>query len=345
MSNNKIINLDLNEYDFKHPDEFYELLNETINKDKIITHYTYNQSDNTTILLNKIALYNNILENNIILTPGSDTALEYIINTYVNNYTKVFLFYPTYFIFEMMVKIRTKNIDYINIDIRDNDYNIDKYLKNYNLDSNSIVYIVSPNNPIGNIINITSLETYLKNYKSTIFIIDEAYIEFSKKNTCIELIKKYDNLIVSRSFSKAYGLAGLRLGYIASSNIRCNEIYKIYNERSLTELTKIAGIFIMENINHYENIINKIIIERQLFEIFLKENDIYYISSNSNFILFYVGDKYNDLLIMLKNNNIIIRNKNNEIKGFLRITIGNHDNMNFVKEKFKENLHLFDKYN
>ena len=341
----KKINLDLNEYDFNHPDEFYELLNESIKEDRIVTHYTHNLSDNTSILLNKIASYNNIFENNIILTPGSDNALENIINTYVNNNSKVFLFYPTYFIFEMMVKIRTKNIEYINIDINDNDYNIDKYLKNYTLNNHSIVYIVSPNNPIGNIINITSLEKYLEQYNQTIFIIDEAYIEFSENNTCIELIKKYDNLIVTRSFSKAYGLAGMRLGYIASSNIRCNEIYKIYNERSLTELTKIAGIFIMKNINHYKNIINIIIIERGLFELFLKENNIYYVSSRSNFVLFYVGDKYNDLLIELKNNNIIIRNKNNDIKGFLRITIGNPDNMKFVKEKFKENIHLFDKYN
>lgn len=341
-----MIKLDLNEYDFEHPNEFYELLKNSIKKDKIITHYTNTDTETSRLLINKIAQYNNILNDNIILTAGSDIALEYVVNKYINYDTTVLLFYPTFNYFETIVKKKTNKIEYLNIELNDNNYNLDKYLDKYILNDKTIVYIVNPNNPIGNIINITSLEKYLEKYNQTIFILDEAYIEFVEKYTsCIELINKYNNLIIVRTFSKAYGLAGMRLGYIATSIMRCKEIYELYNDKSLIELTKIAGIFIMDNINYYKKIIAIIIEERQLFETFLKENNIFYISSNSNFILFYVGNKYNTLLTILEENNIIIRNKNNQLKGFLRITIGNSDNMIFVKKIFKENIELFDKYN
>ena len=341
-----MITLNRNEYDFKHPNEFYELLNNSIKKDKIITHYSNKDNETSILLINKIAQHNNILNDNIILTAGSDDALEYIVNTYINYDTTILLFYPTYDYFETIVKKKTSKIEYLNIGLDDNNYNLDKYLDKYILNDKTIVYIINPNNPIGNIINITSLEKYLQQYNQTIFIVDEAYIEFVEKHmSCIELINKYNNLIIVRTFSKAYGLAGLRLGYIATSMIHCKKIYELYNERSLIELTKIAGIFIMDNINYYKKNITIIIEERQLFEKFLKENNIFYISSNTCFILFYVGNKYNTLLTILEENNIIIRNKNNEVKGFLRISIGNSDNMIFVKKIFKENIQLFDKYN
>ena len=187
--------------------------------------------------------------------------------------------------------------------------------------------------------------TYLIKYNQSLFILDEAYIEFSKEYTCIELINKYNNIIVTRTFSKAYGLAGLRLGYIASPLELYKKIFKSYNERSLTEISKIAGLYIMNNINYYKDIINIIIKERESFQDFLKNNNIYYISSKSNFILFYVGNKYNEFIKKLEENNIMIRSKNNEIKGFVRITVGNPNNMNIVKKYFEQYIYLFEKYN
>ena len=342
MSN--LIKLDLNEYDFKHPSSFYETLNEHIIKTNTVTHYTSITSDATKTLINKIALHNSINNENIILTSGSDNALEYIIYTFINTNSKLFIFYPSYVIFEMIARRITSNIEYININISDNNYNIDNYLRKYFLDNNSVIYITNPCNPIGNIIDIDSLEDCLNKYSNTIFIIDEAYIEFNEKNTCINLINKYDNLIITRSFSKGYGLAGLRVGYIATSVNLYKCIIKTYNERSLTEISKVMALYVMNNIDHYKSIINIIINERDLFQEFLKQNNIYYISSNSNFVLFHVGNKYDDLIKKLEKNNIIIRNKNSEVKGFVRITIGNPENMTTVKKYLKKFIYLFENY-
>jgi histidinol-phosphate aminotransferase len=341
---NNLIKLDLNEYDFKHPSSFYETLNEHIIQTNTVTHYTSITSDTTKTLINKIALHNSINNENIILTSGSDNALDYITHTFINKNSKLFIFYPSYVIFEMMARRSTSNVEYININISDNNYNIDNYLHKYFLDNNSVIYITNPCNPIGNIININSLEDCLNKYSKTIFIIDEAYIEFNEENTCIKLINKYDNLIITRSFSKGYGLAGLRVGYIATSVNLYKFIIKTYNERSLTEISKVMALYVMNNINHYKSIINIIINERELFQEFLKQNNIYYINSNSNFVLFHVGNKYDDLIKKLEKNNIIIRNKNNEVKGFVRITIGNPENMTTVKKYLKQFIYLFENY-
>ena len=338
------IKLDLNEYDFKHPCSFYETLNDHIIKTNTVTHYPDVLNDTTKTLISKIALHNNISNENITLTSGSNNALEYIIYTFMNANSKLFIFYPSYITFEIMARRVTSNIEYINIDVADNNYNIDNYLSKYLLDSNSVIYITNPSNPVGNIINIDSLEYCLNKYSKTMFIIDEAYIEFSEKNTCIRLINRYDNLIVTRTFSKGYGLAGLRFGYILASINLHKYISTTYNERNLTEISKTMALYVMNNMDHYKGIINSIINERHSFQDFLKQNKIYYINSNANFVLFHVGSKYDELIKNLETSNIIIRPKNNEVSGFVRVTIGNPENMIVVKEYLKKNINLFENY-
>ena len=336
---NTSIKLDLNEYDYTHPAQFYDIIN-NIQHSKTITHYSNIYNDTTKNLINKLAIYNNIEDYNILLTAGSDNGLEYIINTYINKNTHVYLFYPTYNYFEILIKRKTDTVEYIYIDINQNNYDI--HLEN--VQKNSVVYIVNPNNPLGNIINSISLEKNVVKYSEILFIVDEAYIEFCEEHTCVNMINKYDNLIIVRTFSKGYGLAGLRLGYIISSKTIIEKISEIYNEKTLIELTKCAGLFVMNNMEYYKNTIKNIIHEREKFQVFLKENNIYFIPSYANFVFFYVGDNYNILLDKLESNNIIIRNKNSDKKGFLRISIGTPENMEIVKIKFIEHLYLFSSY-
>lgn len=338
----KSIKLDLNEYDFKHPDEFYTMIYDYLKFDKVITHYSNKYNQNTIELVNLISEINDICNNNIILTAGSDNALEYIVNTYVNNNTNVYLFYPTYNYFNFLIKKKNANIIYINITSYDISYNLNDYL--LNIKENSIVYIVNPNNPLGIIFDLITLENILNKYKNVLFIIDEAYIEFCYEYSSVNLINKFKNLIIIRTFSKAYGLAGLRLGYIISHYENICEIYKIYNEKSLIEITKKCGIYILKNISHYQNNINIIKYQRDQFQDFLKLNNIFYINSYANFVLFYVGEEYNTFLKILEKNNIYIRDKSSDLYGFLRITIGNPNNMIIVQKIFKENIKLFQKY-
>jgi len=339
---NDIIRLNLNEYDFNHPPNFYSNLLEK----QTVTHYTNIYNDNTVNLLNELSLHNNVNNENILLTAGSDNALEYIVNTFVNINTKVIVLYPTYNYFSVLIKNK-ENIKYIKNNILIEEYDIyDVLINELNNNEDMIVYIVNPNNPIGNKFNKNTMEKLLNEFNSVLFIIDEAYINFLNINESLSnLIYSNNNLIITRTFSKAYGLAGLRLGYILSNNNYINKISLIYNEKSVTDISKKAGLYVFRNIIYYENIINEVIELRNIFQSFLKDNNIFYIKSNANFVCIYVGNNIDLIIGELKNNNIIVRNKNNDIKGFMRITIGNFNNMNILMGVLYKMLHLFDNFN
>ena len=343
------IRLNLNEYDFEHPKSFYENLINSINIKTNITHYTNNEY--TKKLLEKLSILNNIDINNILLTSGSDNALNYIIDRYINNDTNVLILKPSYDYFETIVSHKNCNIFSIPIRLDDNNIplSIDYHFNAYEneLNNNSLVYIVNPNNPFGVLHNINEIEILIAKYVNAIFIIDEAYIDFSENgNSSIEFIKKYNNVIITRTFSKAYGLAGMRLGYLATNYNNINYIKSMYNEKNVVDLTKQCGIFVLNNLNHYNLIINNIKENRKDLELFFKKNNIYFIPSFANFVTFYIGSNLNKFIEILKDNNIYIRIKPNSVnmKGFARISIGNDKNMKYVKDIILNNIDLIEPY-
>jgi histidinol-phosphate aminotransferase len=343
------IKLDLNEFDFNHPPELFKLLNETIHKPKSISHYSNFFNNNTQNLLENISIKNDIKQEQILITAGSDDGLEYIVNKYINSDTTVIIFVPSYNYFELLVKRNTSKIIYIPIDFSSNNYDIFECLEFYreSLKNNAIIYIVNPNNPLGTNVNIKNIQKCVHEFKNAIFIVDEAYIEFCPQLTSVKFSKMYNNIIITRTFSKAYGLAGLRLGYIVSSESTINNLKVLYNEKNVTEISKVAGNYILNNHDYYQTIINEIIANREEFELFLFDNKIPHIRSLSNFVSFYVGNNSEIFLNILKLNNIYIRDRNTQINmtGFVRITIGNRNNMELIQKLIIEHLHLFDTVN
>lgn len=336
------IKLDLNEFDFDHHPDFIKNINNVVSKNKAITHYSNFYNNNTQIFINKLASFNGVDINNIIVTAGSDDSLEYIVNKFINVKTTVFIFVPSYNYFELLVKSKTDNIIYIPIGFDDNNYDISYCLDFYKsqLVDNSVVYIVNPSNPLGT--TVTNLQKSIKKYNNTLFIIDEAYIEFCPTLNSVNLIEN-KNVIITRTFSKAYGLAGLRLGYSIANTKIIDTLKVVYNEKNVTEIAKNAGIFILDHIDYYNDIIQRIHQSKVEFESFLNELNIYFVHSYSNFVSFYIGDKRLEFLQLLENNNVFIRDRHTQVNmnGFLRITIGTSEHMRLIKKLIKDNLDLF----
>jgi len=340
---NDSIKLDLNEFNFEHEINMTNEILNALNLQKTITHYS-NMCYNTTYkLINNIAKYNNIINDNILLTAGSDVGLEYLVNYLVKDITTVYVFVPTYSYFVYLSKYKTKNIIYIPFVITDYYYDINKYIDKYvtndTNDENVVIYIVNPNNPTGILFNNTNIDTILTKYSKFKFIIDEAYIEFCSNQTCVNYIKNHSNLFITRTFSKAYGLAGLRIGYIISNNNNILDLNKYFNESSLTEISKVSANFIYENILYYETLINRINNIKKDFENFLDENGLSYIKTSAGFISICINSKFKDVncdkfINILKTHNIFIRNKNEDInmKDYVRITFGPEPIMDKIKE-------------
>lgn len=340
------IKLDLNEFDFDHHPSVIESIHQSILQPKSITHYSNIYNETTKVLLDKLCKYNNINNSQILLSAGSDDSLEYLINRYINTDTHVLVLAPSYSYFEYVIKRTTSNIHYITLDFNNTTpLDIQDCLEFYkDIIQNAVVYIVNPNNPLGTLISKDSIETCIKLYNDTLFIIDEAYIEFTFTNTCVDFIHNHKNIVITRTFSKAYGLAGIRLGYMMANEDTINYVKILYNEKNTTNLAKAAGAAIFNNIEYYEDIISQVNNIREDFQEFLNSLNIYYVPSHSNFISFYIGKDVEYFLNLLESNNIYIRNRTTQIDmyGFVRVTIGKNEHMNVLKQVIVDNLHMFE---
>lgn len=346
------IKLDINEYNFQHPPEFYITLFSALTRPKCVTHYSNMFCEETTRLIKNIANITNITHQNILLTPGSDTALEYMVTCLFND-DNINLYYmtPNYsYIADYLKKNKKNSIIPIEFDILKDKYTLSSYLDKYvtinhnhhtrhnddNDDNNNrhVVYISNPNNPTGICIDKGDFHSCLLNYPNFNFIVDEAYIDFTENNESMcESILSFSNLYIIRTFSKAYGIAGLRLGYILSAKQNITYIHNTaFNEASLTEISKCAGNYILEHVSYYKEVIHQTITNKNQFLTFLEKNDIFYIPSHANFVSVYIGKKSSEFTSNLQQKGIIVRNKTKDTNmyGFVRITIGTLEQMEMV---------------
>jgi len=270
----------------------------------------------------KLSELNQIPTENIFLGNGSDEVIDLAFRIFCEpKKDKILTFSPTYGMYEVSANIN--NVELITIDL-DKDFQIDletlkPYLKDENL---KIIFICSPNNPTGN--SIQNIKYILENFNGIIFI-DEAYIDFSPEESFRNQIKNYPNLIVSQTFSKAWGMASVRVGIAYASE----EIIKFYNKvkppYNISQLNQNAIINALNNKNINlvsENI--KLILEekKRLIENLEKLDLVKKIyPSDANFILIKV-ENANEIYQKLVEENIIVRNRNSVIKNCLRITVG-----------------------
>ena len=273
----------------------------------------------------RLSELNQIPSENIFLGNGSDEVIDLAFRIFCEpKKDKVLIFSPTYGMYEVSANIN--DVELINLELN-KDFQIDlENLKPYFEDENlKIIFICSPNNPTGN--SIKNIEYILENFNGIVFI-DEAYIDFSPEESFRNQIKNYPNLIVSQTFSKAWGMASVRVGIAYASE----EIIKFYNKvkppYNISQLNQDAILNTLndEKINQVsENI--KIILEekKSLIQNLEKLNLVKTIfPSDANFILIEV-DNANSVYQELVNQNVIIRNRNSVIKNCLRITVGSPD--------------------
>ena len=218
----------------------------------------------------KLASMNNLNSSNIFLNNGSSENIKVFYDAFAIKNKNVIITNPCYPMHKLYALFHQSNI--ISIDYNKNlniDYN--DILNNINIDTCCIV-IANPNSPLGSIINKSDIEKLIKKtFELNIpILIDEAYIEYSDQESCSNLISKYSNLIISRTFSKAYGCAGLRIGYLMGSELIMEVINKFIPTYEITSISAKFGLYILENkkiVNDYIKLIkDEKIILNQLFK-------------------------------------------------------------------------------
>lgn len=269
-----------------------------------------------------ISKYIGINENNILTFPGSDVGLETLCRTYLNPEDEALAITPTYENFFVYVKQTGSNLKEFRLE---KPFKLDfKKLRRAIEKSEKIklIYIVNPNNPCGYILSNNDIVDLARQFPSKMFIVDEAYMEFSKTKSCALM---EDNIVTFRTFSKGFGIAGLRLGYMCASSSIINNVNKIRNGKNVSMLAQYMGIYALNNIDKVNKWFNEVIESREYFCNWCKKNNITYYESHGNFVLFEVKNP-SKIDSKLKSLGIYIRNRDSIIKGCVRVTIGSRKN-------------------
>ena len=280
--------------------------------------------DNGINLKNALAKHWNINVNQISLGAGSNQLLWLIAQTFVEPNDEVII--PQYSFFSYYYAAIAAGANPVVVPTTNWKYNISSILNSINSNT-KLIYIANPNNPTGSWINQQSLESFLQNVPSHIVVvIDEAYYEYIDNPDfpdSLYLQKLFPNIIVTRTFSKAYGLAGLRIGYsISNSNIASflNNARDIFNVNSQA---LIAAQIALQDKDHI--ILSKTLNQQGLEQLKsgLRSLDIKYVATITNFITIYLGRYAQKIYELLLENGIIVCSLNNyDMSSYLRITVG-----------------------
>ncbi|MFX1365323.1 MAG: pyridoxal phosphate-dependent aminotransferase [Promethearchaeota archaeon] len=283
---------------------------------------------------------------------GSNEIIGLIIKIYATPKTKILSINPTFSMYQFFANINGAKYESFPLRLLINkatgiaEYDLDQSGFMKRAKSSNIIILARPNNPDGIIISLDFIKQLLKLKK--LVIIDEAYIDFSDGPSLIDFIKSYDNLIISRSFSKSYSLAGLRLGYTISDPSINEILIRIKSPFNVNNLALQYGLLLLDKKDEISANINKIkSIRQEFFKDLLslrEKNKTFYIHpSQTNFILLrFESSKISDSVYQyLLKNKIKVRNYGEELSNCLRFSIGTRLQMKKVieilKSYFEEN--------
>ena len=186
------------------------------------------------------------------------------------------------------------------------------------------VLIANPNNPTGTGVGLPGIERILKRARKAVVLIDEAYYEFFG-TTALPLIENHPNLFVSRTFSKVYGMAAMRLGCLFSNPANVGYLHKAQSPYSVNMLAIMAAQEAVRDHAYIENYVTEVLAARELLAVGLEKLGISYVPSSANFVLMYVGKRAVPIRDALRAEGILVRDRSYEIPGAVRITVGTRE--------------------
>lgn len=265
----------------------------------------------------------NVQESQIVFGNGMDEILDLIVRVFCDpSLDQIITLPPTYGMYNVIAS--TNNVENIEVPLNsDFSINVQKVLSKAS-EKTKIIFLCSPNNPTGNSFKYCDVLKLINEFDG-IIVLDEAYVDFSSNNSLTGLINEYENLIITQTLSKAYGMAGLRLGMGLSNKKIIDYINKIkppYNINSLSEKKVLSELKNIQSVKKNIMIVlnEKLKLQTALVNLCFVEKVF---NSDANFLLVKVDDVKLRCTQLLKNG-IIVRDRSNDFlcENCLRITVG-----------------------
>jgi histidinol-phosphate aminotransferase len=278
--------------------------------------------------------------NQILLGNGSDEVLDLIFRAFCEpNQDKVITLPPTYGMYAVLADLNAvENIEIL----LEEDFQPNKNKISRSADGQTkLLFLCSPNNPTANSFKAKHIEWLIEDFRG-IVVIDEAYIDFSKDVSWLDRLNEFPNLIVTQTLSKAYGLAGIRLGVCYASKEIITVLNKIKPPYNINELTQAKALERLNRMDSVQIEVAHVLKERKKLKMALKSIELVQkvYPSDANFLLVKVDDA-NKRYRQLVEKSIVVRNRTNQplCEHCLRLTVGTE----YENEKLVETLRLISK--
>ena len=288
----------------------------------------------------------NITVNNIIIGNGSNEILELVARKYLSNNSEVLFCKHSFLVYKIISNtmkakiieskpIREKGKYFMGIDLES--------MKSKITNKTKVIFIANPGNPTGTIVPINRIENFIKKIsKKIIVVVDEAYYEYSSHHgfkSAVNLLAKYDNIVVTRSFSKIYALAGVRVGYGLASKDIISEFDKIRQPFNVNYIAQKMAVASLEDGSYLKRSLALNDAGMQFLQLELNKLGIEYLNTHTNFITICLGSKAQEIYEVLLSEGVILRALDNYgLPNYLRVTIGTEEeNIMFIR-KLKKSL-------
>ena len=264
-----------------------------------------------------------VAANQLLLGNGSDEVLDLIFRVFcIPNQDKIIVIPPTYGMYKVLANINCITLD--EVPLNDDFQLVIKDIMNQVSTQTKAIFLCSPNNPSGNSFRREDIITLLQSFTGLV-VIDEAYIDFSTQKSLVSDLSSYPNLIITQTLSKAYGLAGIRLGICIASEEIIDILNKIKPPYNINSLTQKRAISALADWDTTQGQITQLIAERK--GLFAQLEKISFVEkvypSDANFLLVRVDDA-NKRYTQLIKNDIVVRNRSNQVgcENCLRFSVG-----------------------
>ena len=270
-----------------------------------------------------LAGFFHVPEERLLLTNGTDEAIQVFVNTYINAGDEVLLLRPAYAMYRFYADVAGAAIREIEYRPPHMEFPLEELLGAITPATRAVI-LANPNNPTGTGVYFQGIERILKRARKAAVLIDEAYYEFSGV-TALPLIEHSPNLFVSRTFSKVYGMAAMRLGCIFSGAANIAFLHKAQSPYSVNALAALAVEQAVCDTAYIENYVAEVLAARELLCVGLEKLGITYVPSSANFVLTNLGRRAIEVRDTLRARGILVRDRSYEVPGHVRMTVGTRE--------------------
>lgn len=313
------LRLDFNENTIGCSPKVIEFLKQRLDENRLAVYPEYTEAKRD------LAAHFKVNESEMLLTNGTDEAIQVLINTFIDDEDEVIILRPSYAMYRFYTEVAGGAVHELNYRAESLAFPLEELLEAIQPTTRAVL-ISNPNNPTGTSVKIDGIERILKRASNAAVLIDEAYYEFCGI-TALRHIQEYPNLFVSRTFSKVYGMAGMRLGCVFSQAGNIEVLHKCQSPYSVNTLAALAARVAVQDSAYISRYVTEVLAARELVFVGLEKLNIPYYDSDGNFVLMRLGPRAIEVRDKLREAGVLVRDRSYEIAGCVRVTVGTRDQM------------------